>query len=94
MKFKDVPIWQRFKLRFQLIKVDENVIENGDIVNAIGQGTTCFIPPETEVELITKCENCKHYSNYGETKICEMFGRPTHQDTQTFSCSLFEQKED
>ncbi len=108
MKFSEVTIGARFSHQeknktFIYIKLD------GDMAYFIFESLVLCFDDEVEVELVTKCENCRfHNKNMGEFS-CPLSGFENHchrisididntfgglhQNPETFSCSLFEMKE-
>lgn len=105
MKFSEVP--------------NRSEIKIGEQIGWRMFGKFCFggfmfdVKDDAEVELISKCKNCKHYlcnakersnEKYYCTSIVKYENLPESasisegnvylkQDTETFSCSLFEMKE-
>lgn len=109
MMFSDVPIGARFKSKFKatFIKFAESNNEEPNCLD-ISAYNLWFTLPETEVELVTKCVNCKHWVDkprheHGEINYChevsishideENFPCVKLADPETFSCSLFEMKD-
>lgn len=111
MKFSEVKIGARFIdkkfakpkpiVKTPLFLVTELI--DGEIddikTNAVSvDGVYFFYKDESEVELISKCYNCKHFDSH--IKFCNMLGmgielgddESLDQDPETFSCSLFELK--
>lgn len=72
MKFSEVPIGAKFKTKLETtaIKFNNNTDE---IPNVLGVGSYKLwsIHPDDEVELITKCENCKWYDRNWKNLECE-----------------------
>lgn len=117
MKFKDVPIGAKFKEMdgLELIKTPEflchnswcNCITTSCKYNEYNQEQYArkSIQDDEEVELITKCSNCKYYDqdhfgkDYGfyyckKVKFNYPDGADVEmkEDQETFSCSNFEMK--
>lgn len=101
IKFIDVPIGARFKYLDDAINTKitnekyHYLYNEKDIVVRMYETLT-------EVELITKCENCKFKSNSLILTWCDKLDvnieenseRNIGQNIETFSCSLFEMKEE
>ena len=100
MKFIDVPIGARFKFE------EKEYIKLSDI-DVYYLGKIFKFAEYLEVEIVTKCENCKWYDKNLNPEIefqslyCHKlrvdlgegdFYRSLYQDPETFSCSLFEMK--
>lgn len=110
MKFSDVPVGARFKSKFKatFIKFAESNNEEPNCLD-ISTYKLWFNLPETEVELVTKCVNCKYINkNSGELEVpidglkhyCHRIRADLSEshygldrDIETFSCSLFEMKD-
>ena len=72
MKSKDVKIGQEFEcLNIRVVRTPEFYTENrfnserekhnGIALFSNGNNAAIWVDPDTEVKLITKCSNCKHY---------------------------------
>lgn len=104
MKFKDIPIapYNRYN--------KNKIIKLSDDYAYIEYDSECWdikkINPDLEVELVSKCENCKKYqesctgrmtmiSETSQTILNEKYFATyvDEKDPQTFSCSNFEKKE-
>lgn len=111
MKFKDVPIGAKFKEMdgLELIKTPEflchnswcNCITTSCKYNEYNQEQYArkSIQDDEEVELITKCSNCKNFNNSCQAGrlVIERNGvvvnyTTRYEDIETFSCSNFEMK--
>ena len=110
MKFSEVKIgnefiWLKNSEKSLKVTFDTFYDPNEDELFCISGGT--LYKPDEEVQLITKCENCKWFGkNYlaGNTESISCyklsldigkddFYRSINQDPENFSCSLFEMKE-
>lgn len=104
MKFSEVPIGARFRVKAfnaDYIKVHnkdscKNCVELDEDSREI---MFFYISKSFEVELITKCKNCKLYNKtcWAKRGVIETRGvlinyTNEFQDPETFSCSLFEMK--
>lgn len=105
IKFSEIPIGAKVLI----YKQQENIKLENELVFNITLGHLENVSPDTEVELITKCLNCKHWvdkprDDSGDINYCdevsishineELFPDMELADPETFSCSLFEQKEE
>lgn len=98
IKFKDVPIGVKVKFKDgqEGIRVDDihvclfNPDSSVEIYSVLWN--SAFYHSESEVELITKCSNCKHYASSLCINYPEALADHTDIQKQTFSCSLFEIK--
>ena len=91
MKFSEVKIGARLiSFKEQVcIKLEDELVFNSTLGHLENEN------PDTEVELVTKCANCKHKLDH-EKLYCKIFqitikalAKDKHE---TFSCSLFEGK--
>ena len=91
MKFVNVPIGAKILIYKQQvnIKLEDELVFNETLGHLENEN------PDTEVELVTKCANCKHKLDH-EKLYCKIFqitikalAKDKHE---TFSCSLFEGK--
>jgi hypothetical protein len=99
MKFSEIPIGARFIdkkfsrpeiiLKTPLFDIEELIegeIEDLKANSICVKGSYYFYKDDAEVELVSKCENCK-YSNQ-----CSILFSEIEIDKSTFSCSEFQMK--
>lgn len=103
IKFSEIPIGAKVLI----YKQQENIKLENELVFNITLGHLENVSPDTEVELITNCINCKRFNqdhfgkDYGffycnKIKVNYPDGVQAEfkENPETFSCSLFEMKEE
>jgi len=89
MKFKDVPARSEINILHEDGGKTKGWVMFGKF--CLG-GVTMNIDKDTEVELISKCDNCKNFQVHGLE--CPFDGGESqyHVCTETFSCSKFKER--
>ena len=104
MMFSDVPVGAKFKVKgfnAEYIKIHNGYFckNCAELDKDEEQIMFFYFNQYLEVELVSKCSNCKYFVKH--IKFCDKLGtgielgddESIDQDPETFSCSFFEMKD-